>query len=219
MSTALATLKQQIIANLQAAKDKLPSPTSSTIRITRDKQFQFPDGVVSTGPFDAVILDWRFLNAWYSKPFKSGEPVSPDCWAQGDDATALIPNPGSAKVQHTDCEGCPKNQWGSSPTGGKACKNVIKLALVPPDAIETTKPLILKTSPTATGLVAKYLRTLINGGVHPMQITTTFGFDPVKEYPTVRVQKGEEHTNLEVIAALAGKATEILELDFSQFDN
>jgi hypothetical protein len=201
MSTALAQLKQTIAAQLAQQRDALPPSEGSTIRVDRSKTFHFPDGTTTAGPFDAVIIGWRFVNAWYSKPFREGDPVSPDCWAQGQNANVLTPDAAAKKVQHTDCESCPKNQWGSSPTGGKLCKNIIKLAVVPPDADPKTRPLIIKTSPTAT------------------EVITLVGCDPNKEYPTLAVQKGEQHDNLEVIAGLAEKANEILDQDFSRFDD
>lgn len=220
MSTALATLKATIAAQLQQAKASLPPSTGTTIRITRDKQFEFPDGLITAGPFDSVIVGWRYLNALYTKRWNPNEVSSPDCWAQGEVEPELAPHESVKKAQAPACAECPYNEWGSGPEGrGKKCKNIIKLAIVAPDADAKATPLILKTSPTATGPLAKYLRNVISGGKMPIEIITTIGFNPDKDFPTIAVQKGPEHNNLEVIAGLLDRANELLDRDFSQFSD
>jgi hypothetical protein len=96
------------------------------------------DGNALPGNQMAVIILADILeNSWYDGPYDPETPASPKCFAFAKHEEALEPH---EKVdqddyferQHDVCNGCPRNEWGSAPTGrGKDCKNVQRLAMIP----------------------------------------------------------------------------------------
>ena len=102
------------------------------------------------------------------------------------------------------CSVCPKNEWGSSPTGsGKACKNQLRLLVIAPDADEGTEPLTLYVSPTALKNFFAYASELAS--VHNMlviHVTTEISFDPNETYPKLAFKMGERHANINEMMAL-----------------
>lgn len=96
-----------------------------------------------------VILDGIMENVYYEGEYEEGSPSAPTCFAYGRydrdgktvigidvredaDGTGMSPHKSVLKPQHSDCDSCPHNQFGSALTGkGKACKNTRRLALIP----------------------------------------------------------------------------------------
>lgn len=84
-----------------------------------------------------VILADIMENSYYEGAYDPNTPASPKCFAFGRDEDDMEPHEAVDKDpyfdrQHPQCNGCPRNEWGSAPTGkGKACKNVMRLALIP----------------------------------------------------------------------------------------
>jgi len=66
------------------------------------------------------IISVQKRKSYYSKPYKEGEAVEPDCYSLKCDK----PGADSVKPQSEFCDGCPQNEWGSSSSGkGKACSD------------------------------------------------------------------------------------------------
>lgn len=84
-----------------------------------------------------VILADTMENSYYDTPFDPGTPASPRCFAFAKKEADLEPHESVDKEayferQHTECDGCPQNEWGSARTGrGKACSNVMRLSMIP----------------------------------------------------------------------------------------
>lgn len=186
MSTALQDIQAKIKQDLAGLKDSVPPPSGRTIS-TKGKVFTFPSGKTSQGPIEAIILDHRNLNKYYSAAYNPNNLVPPDCFALSKQAVNFVPHPASLKKQAEACKDCPWDEWGSAPNGskGKACRNTVRLAIVEPDATADNEPYILSVSPTGI----KSWSALINGlevkGVHPIQIVTQIAFDPNQAYPTL----------------------------------
>jgi hypothetical protein len=96
------------------------------------------DGTPLPGNQMAVIILADIMeNSFYDGPFDPSSPASPVCFAFGHAEEDMEPH---EKVDQDDyftrqnpqCHDCPRNEWGSADTGrGKACKNVMRLALIP----------------------------------------------------------------------------------------
>jgi hypothetical protein len=84
-----------------------------------------------------VILADTMENSWYDGPYDPSTPASPKCFAFGHEEADMEPhvavdNDEYFDRQHPQCNGCPRNEWGSAPTGkGKDCKNVMRIAMIP----------------------------------------------------------------------------------------
>ena len=214
MVTAIASLQAEIGAELARLKEALPAPTGQRISTTLAKQFQFPDGRLSAEPFEAILLDWRWVNTLYSSAYHPEQRVPPDCWAIAPSPERLVAAVDCAQPQHASCRDCPKNQFGSAGRG-KACKNGIRLALIPPEPTPETVPWTLTISPTGIKPFLAYTHPLLQvWGKLPIQMITRIGFNPKAAYPTLLFQCLAEHEQLELAFHLKAAAQPTLDREF-----
>ena len=170
-------LRTQLTARLQAQRDTLPPPTSSRIRPVAKEGFKLPDESV-LDELEGIVVDVRYINALYVKPFKRGELETPGCWSVSTDANNMVPDDTCDKKRHTDCGTCPMNEWGSK-GNGKACKNSLRLGIIPTDATDATQPYIMDLAPTSMASFLKVLRGL----KVPMQtVVMNFSLDSKVDY-------------------------------------
>jgi len=183
MTTAimtLADLRTQLAAKLQEQHNALPPPTSARIRPVAKEGFKLPDESILE-ELDGIVVDIRYVNALYLKPYKKGEIETPTCWVVSQDYNNMSPDEACEKPRCEECAICPMNEYGSK-GAAKACKNVIRLAIVPPDATDKTQPFIMDLAPTSTTSFLKVLRGL----KVPMQtVVMNFKLDPKIDYPKV----------------------------------
>lgn len=84
-----------------------------------------------------VVLADTMENVYYDSAYNSEVASSPKCFAFGSNEDEMEPheavdNDDCFERQADTCQECPLNEYGSSPTGkGKACSNVMRLALIP----------------------------------------------------------------------------------------
>ncbi len=126
----LATLAKETTTGLE-------TPTGKFISI-RSGKMTFAGADVPGNELRAVLLGWTFENQYYEGKFDPDARQTPACYAFGTDTTTMAPHPQAPDKQHGDCASCPMNQWGSSDTSdkGKACKNVVRLALIAESDLE-----------------------------------------------------------------------------------
>jgi hypothetical protein len=78
-----------------------------------------------------IILAQTLENQFYADDFVEGQPASPACYAFGDDRKTMVPHEQVENPVNPTCAGCPNKEWGTASRGkGKACNDVIRLALV-----------------------------------------------------------------------------------------
>ena len=177
---SMAELRNQLAAKLQDQKSSLPPPTSSRIKAVAKEGFKLPDETF-VEELEGIVVDVRYINALYLKPFKRGEIETPPCWCVSADANNMVPDEACNKPKEGPCSTCPMNEFGSK-GGGKACKNTIRLAIVPPDATDRTVPFMLDLAPTSTTSFLKAVRAL----KVPMPcVVMKFRLDDKVEYPKV----------------------------------
>lgn len=85
-----------------------------------------------------IVLDGVFENNYYEGRYDPETPQPPRCYAIAADKDSLAPHPSMQAhpeyfaPQHHECRGCPRNEFGTADNGkGKACKNRVRLALLP----------------------------------------------------------------------------------------
>lgn len=158
---SLEALTKQLQTNLQAAKDAAPPPSGTKIRTNKTGEaFELPNGAEHEY-LEFVIVGHSYVNAHYEGRYVPGKIDTPVCWAINTNYAAIAPDASCKKPQATDCQSCPKNEWGSADNGkgrGKDCKNMIRLAVIPPDADEKTSVLYLDLAPTSIGTFNKLLQ-------------------------------------------------------------
>lgn len=117
---------------------------------------------------NVVVIGSAFENNYYPHRFDPNKIRSPDCWAIGLTEEDLAPSADKVTdLQYTSCEGCPQNEWGSDPNGGKGkgCKNIRRLAVVPSYQLDNptlVAPLLAKLPVTSVANWRKYVEQIGN---------------------------------------------------------
>ena len=215
MSQALQSLQEKIKAELAEVRNSVAPPSSNKIS-TKDKKFTLPDGTVNQGPMHAVILDHRNMNRYYTKPYDANNPVPPDCFAIAKNFADLSPDNHEdvADPQADTCSTCPMNQFGSAPNGkGKACRNMVRLAVVPVTASgdDESQIMTLEVPPSALRHWNAHVNELESTGMLPVQVVTEIAFDASKSFPCPTFKVSRAHDDLEQFWALREKAQAMLE--------
>lgn len=197
MSTDLATIQNQLPADIRAMLAQQVASDierlgavggKDTIRVTQDKKFELPNGDV-VDELEAVIVDFVYRNEYYIGAFNRKATQPPACFAINPVAADLKAEDLSPLKQSDEgCATCQQNQYGSSPAGdGKACKNTVFLAVMPPDATADSPIWVLKTSPTAIKHFNSYVAKVARTAQVPVNaVTTKIFFDPSSTYASVR---------------------------------
>jgi len=181
-TTAIANindLRNALAAKLQAQKNSMPPAAGVKIRATRDG-FVLPDGS-TTNTINAVVVDVRYINTFYEGRYTPNDPKPPVCWALDADANTLAPNEASPKPVHDACSGCPKNEFGSAGKG-KACKNMVRIAIITPDADVKSGVYMIDLAPTST---TPFLKTLRGLKVPIQTVELQLTMDETVDYPKV----------------------------------
>jgi hypothetical protein len=178
----IVNIQEMLKAQAAAMSGRTAPATGSAIRVTQDKKFQLPDGTVTPGPLELVIVDFTTKNMFYEGAFDPKNISPPACFSIGNDIKTMVPSKNAPAAQAPDCASCPMNQFGSA-GDGKACKNTRVLAVLPPDADENTPLWLLATSPTANkgfdGYVGQVARLF---EMPPVGVVTTVSFDTSVTY-------------------------------------
>jgi len=206
-NTALMSLQDEL-AQLSKTVSK---PSGFNIKLS-NKVFTLPDGNSSDKPIDVIILDWRNVNLYYPNVYNSQAPEGPACFAIGKIIDELSPTDVDEPVAPT-CAVCKFNEFGSGANGrGKACKNTVKIAVVPVDATDETQPWIISIPPTSLTEWGNYVNTLGNSmGMLPVQVITQIGFDANSSFPKLKFGNPQPHDLIDVAMTLRPAAMTLLE--------
>lgn len=180
-STAVVT--QDFAQELEDLRGRLAAPSGDSIKVD-NKQFKLPNGDVSD-LLTGIIVDFVYYNAYYEGAFDPNNIVPPNCFALHPEPTGGVPSANSPDKQEDSCQACWANQFGSAGKG-KACRNAIKVALLPPDAEEDTPLMILNVSATALKPFSAYLSAVLRLQRPPYSVTTDIICDPNFKYDTLR---------------------------------
>lgn len=189
--TTIQTMKElqaQVSAEyadiVQGIQSKVGATSGNSIKLTQNKKFILPDGTETNGPIDVVIVGFTSRNVYYASAYRAGNIAPPECYAEGDNPSNMIPSPNADQIQAETCNECPMNQFGSAGSG-KACANQRILAVLPADAPDA-EIMLLKVSPSAIGGFDKYVRTLADKyKVPPFAVITQVSFDDSVDYAKV----------------------------------
>lgn len=214
---ALAEMKAKMAADLAALQGRTGAPGGDKISC-KNKKFKLPDGT-EADELRLVIVDFTNVNNFYEGAYNKDAIVPPACFAINPIIVNMVPSDNSPVKQSDACQGCPMNEFGSD-GNGKACKNIRRLAVLPPDAEDDTPLWILDTSATANKSFDAYVRGVAQKfGVMPVGVTTLVTFDPSVDYPSLRFSEPEPNENLDVHYGRIDEARErlIQEPDVSSY--
>lgn len=137
---------------------------------------------VAGNVLDVVVTHSVIEHAFYESDYDPDNPQSPVCFAFGSKVSEMAPHEKSLKPQANKCQGCEHNEWGSSDKGkGKACKNIMRLALLPAkpldaEAIAKAEVAYMKLPVTSVKGFAQYTKRLeATLGLPPFAVVTQLG--------------------------------------------
>lgn len=131
-------MKDVAIKSAEAEK-----PTSTFISF-KSGRLSIGDMLMPGDKIECVVIHSLFHNKWYEQEYDAKRgPVAPNCYAFAKDDVADLEYSEAAEDPQGNedgfCTGCPKNEWGSSPKGGrgKACQNSKRVWLFPAGVVNT----------------------------------------------------------------------------------
>ena len=209
-NNAMLDLQAEIKRELELAKETVDPPSNFKIS-TRGKQFTLPDGTSSRGPMSAVVLDYRTVHNYYKGNYDPNKPEAPACFAISKVVEGMKPSSNAIDPQSEACKECTFNQWKSAAVGnGKACKNIRRVAVVPANATEDSRPMILDVSPTALKFFDGFVTKLSKLGMIPAQVVAEIDFSD-SDFPQLTFAIGEPHGKDELMWKLRGDAQDLLD--------
>ena len=120
---------------------------------------------VPNNELEVIVVGFTATRAWYANAYDPDDIIAPDCYA----IDTPVPHENCRAKQSDACKGCPKDKWGSAvrdgkPTRGKACREGIKLAVIPAgnltaDGIAAAEMRLAKVPPTSI----EFFREFSNG--------------------------------------------------------
>jgi len=164
----LALFEDQLAAMAMESVKAEQGSLQTTFLSTKSGTLTYRGDPVANNKLPCIILAAPVERLYYSTRYDPTKIVGPDCFAISQTLTGMKPSDSAPQPQHSTCEGCPKNEWGSSPTGGKgkACRETRRLLLIPADAITDADSVkaaeIAAIRPPVTSLknYANYVQTI-----------------------------------------------------------
>ena len=133
----LALFEDQLAAMAVESVKAEQASLQTTFLSTKGGNLTYRGDAVAGNKLACVILAAPVERLYYSTRYDPTKLVGPDCFAIATSSIGITPADTAPNKQCSQCEGCPKNEWGSSPTGGKgkAWRETRRLLLIPADAI------------------------------------------------------------------------------------
>lgn len=212
----MARYREKMSSRAAAVAAEITAAPSNIVKL-KGKVFTLPDGTTVPGPLRAVVVDFVSSNSLFEGAYNANAPKPPVCWAVGSLDT-LRPSANAPKpATEGDCASCPKNQWGTHPGGGKgkACKNQMKIAIMPTglETPDVSKLYILNVSPTGIKCFSGFVRRIqkmLGDDALPIRVNCEIGFDPLQPYPTLTFLELTPNEQLGVSLNLLNDARELL---------
>jgi hypothetical protein len=211
-SGAVISIQEMLKAQAASMNERVQPAGGNRIRANKGK-FVLPDGTETDKPLELVIVDFVVTHKFYEDKYDPKNIVPPACFAIGSNPNQMVPSNNAPNKQCDTCRGCPMNEFGSD-GNGKACKNGRLLAVLPPDATESTPLWLLEVSPTAikgfdgyVGSVARLYQ------MPPVGVVTTVQLDPNVEYAKLTFSDPQPNENLELCFSRQEEAKALLQTE------
>ena len=176
--------------------------------------------------FWGIVLNFSFLKTFYTRKYKEGEALLPDCFAVSLDADQKLwaPHANAYAPQAMNCDACEHNKWGTADDGdgkGKACRDQRRLVVLAADSfksgalgLEDATLGVMELPPTSIKNWKKYYNDMrVAYGVDSFAYVTKFTLDENVDYPVVKYSLHKFVDSREMLLALKAKVTkEALEM-------
>lgn len=161
MSNELVSIEEQVKQQLALQQQKMSQMSVGANLISFKGGQLIVDGLpVPGGEAEVIVLANQGERSYYEGAFDPSKPQVPACYSFDGEA----PHPEASEPQHTTCEGCPQNAWGSNGRG-KACRESTRVALLPASAPLDSAPMYQCSFPiTSMGSVKDFFSRCANSG-------------------------------------------------------
>jgi len=141
---------------------------------------------------EIIVLDYLFHNKYYTTAYDSKVTVPPACYAFSRMEERMEPDADAESPQGSEegfCAGCPQNEWGTSPKGGrgKACSNTRRLFLLPagvvtdPTKVARSEFIQCDLPVTSVKNFSRFVNDLAPAGVPPFGVVVEMSVKPHDE--------------------------------------
>jgi hypothetical protein len=179
-STAVVTWADKLAKYaVEQAQTEEVGGSSNWLRV-KSTVLWYGEKSVEGNKLDVIVADSVHENQYYDPafPYDPNETRSPICFAFGDTEDEMEADPESEKPQGVPlvlspenvrlsggCKDCARNQWPKDRKGGKECKNVRRLALLPAQPLSAeylskVDPAWLKISVTSVKGWSSYVQAV-----------------------------------------------------------
>jgi hypothetical protein len=164
----LALFEDQLAAMATESVKAEQSGLTTTFLSTKGGALTYRGDTITGNKLPCVILAAPVERLYYDSRYDPTKIVGPKCFAIAAVANNMGPGAAVEAPEHSTCEGCPKNEWGSATNGGKgkACRETRRLLLIPADSITTPESVaaaeIAALRPPVTSLknYSNYVQTI-----------------------------------------------------------
>lgn len=131
----LSLFEDQLAA--MAAETVKAEQTGAAFLSTKSGTLTYRGNPITDNKLACVVLAAPIERLYYDSRYDPTKIVGPKCFAIAQVQTGMGPAKNVEAPEHATCEGCPKNEWGSSMNGGKgkACRETRRLLVIPADSI------------------------------------------------------------------------------------
>jgi hypothetical protein len=162
----------------------------------------FGGQAIKDNKMNTIVLATAHERAYFDTDWDPKNIRSPVCFALSTDGSDLAPHANSLSKQADACEGCPMNEWGSDPKGGrgKACKEVRRLACMSDTALDDLDAMLdaqvanLRVPVTSVRNWGGYVHKLASGNRPPWSVIT--------EVHVVADAKSQFQVNFDLVEAI-----------------
>ena len=126
---------------------------------------------------DMLVLNLQKAKSFYLEGYVEGSEDKPDCFSND----GITPDTSIAEPQCSTCQLCPNNVWGTGrnekgeATKGKACSDVLRLAVVSPANLDD--PYLLRVPPASLKYFAEVSKFLSQRNIPINRAIIRIGFD------------------------------------------
>lgn len=145
--TGIVNLRKKLGEISKLQEERLKGGEGGNWISMQDGEFVHGDEILGQ-PMPVVVLDDRFVHAYYPEAYDEDKPQSPICYAIAKEEEDLAPHEECEEPQAEKCEDCEFNEYGTDARGkGKACRNVIRIAVTPAGKISSENEVALMNVP------------------------------------------------------------------------
>jgi len=151
-----------------------------------------------------VATNTNKSKTFYNTGYEEGSTLKPTCYSNN----GISPAADAENPQAKKCQVCPHNQWGSRITDsggkGKACSDVMRLAIAAPDQLND--PMLLRVPAASLKTLGLYGSQLAKRGVGPEHVVTKISFErgvahPALEFKAVDFVSADQLQEIEQVLA------------------